>query len=229
MKRPAEAIKDFTVLITPNKIDFRPKGVNRQSCYKLDPKADPKVIEVTPLDGPAKGKTLRGLYALDGDRLKLCLQNGNGPAPTAFATKSDSGLRLLTLKREAADKDKEEKPFKASAGVRADDDKMRRLLNDWSDAAKKAFEAHKQEFLVGSISQITLIESSRRLLRAEVERSENKAARIAAYEANLNRIKEIADVEKLRFEAGKLSISDLQDTKAARCEAEFLLEREKAN
>jgi RNA polymerase sigma factor (sigma-70 family) len=110
---PAEAIKDFTVVISADKIAFKPKGENNQFSYKLDPKKNPKVIEIaTPLDSPAKGKALHGLYALDGDRLKLCLQNGSGAEPTEFATTSDSGLRLLTLKREPADKEKpkEEKP-----------------------------------------------------------------------------------------------------------------------
>jgi RNA polymerase sigma factor (sigma-70 family) len=158
---PAEAIKDFTVVITADKIAFSPKGENRQSSYKLDPKADPKVIAVTPLDGPAKGKTLRGLYALDGDRLKLCLQNGPGPEPTEFATTSDSGLRLLTLKREAADKDKpkEEKPKEGESqkdaeaiqgvwrvtaveteGKQRDDDRANRIKSqEWTIKADKIF------------------------------------------------------------------------------------------
>ena len=74
----ADEIKDFQVVFTADKLVFNPKGDNRASSYKLDPAKTPKVIEVTPQDGPAKGKTLHGLYELDGDRLKLCLQNGDG-------------------------------------------------------------------------------------------------------------------------------------------------------
>jgi RNA polymerase sigma factor (sigma-70 family) len=118
---PAEAIKDFAVLITADKIAFSPNGENRQASYKLDPKKDPKVIEMTPLDGPAKGKTLHGLYALEGDRLKLCLQNGPGKEPTEFATKADSGLRLLVLKRKMADKNKPKD--EKEAAVKPSDDK----------------------------------------------------------------------------------------------------------
>jgi RNA polymerase sigma-70 factor (ECF subfamily) len=123
---PSEAIKDATAVITADKIVFTPpKGENRQSSYKLDPKKDPKVIEIKPLDGPAKGKTINGLYALDGDRLKLCLTNGSGPAPTELATKSNSGFLLLILKRQPADKDKpkeeKSKEDKKAAGKPPDD------------------------------------------------------------------------------------------------------------
>ena len=43
---PAEAIKDFTVVISADKIAFKPKGENNQFSYKLDPKKNPKVIEI---------------------------------------------------------------------------------------------------------------------------------------------------------------------------------------
>jgi RNA polymerase sigma factor (sigma-70 family) len=98
-KAPPEAIKDFTVVITADKIVFNPKGENRSSKYKLDSTKKPKVIEVTPQDGPAKGKSQSAIYELDGDQLKLCIQNGEGQPPTEFATKAGDGLRLLILKR----------------------------------------------------------------------------------------------------------------------------------
>jgi RNA polymerase sigma factor (sigma-70 family) len=96
---PAEAIKDVTVVITADKVVFNPKGENRVSTYKLDSTKTPKVIVLTPLDGPAKGESLRAIYELKGDRLKLCLQNGKGDPPTEFATKPGTHLRLLVLKR----------------------------------------------------------------------------------------------------------------------------------
>ena len=96
---PSNTIKNLSLLITADKIAFNPGGENRQSTYKLDPAKTPKIIELTPQDGPAKGKTLRGLYELDGDRLKLCVQNGEGEEPTEFATKPGTGWRLLILRR----------------------------------------------------------------------------------------------------------------------------------
>src|SRR5262245_54704631 len=40
--------------------------------FMLDPKVSPKTIDLTPTDGPYKGKTFRGIYQLDGDELKAC-------------------------------------------------------------------------------------------------------------------------------------------------------------
>ncbi len=107
---PAEAIKDLTILVTADKMAFSPKGEDRQSLYKLDPTKTPKGIEMTPQDGPAKGKTVHGLYELDGDRLKLCLLNGPGEEPKEFATTPGSNLRLLILKRKPADDKPADKP-----------------------------------------------------------------------------------------------------------------------
>lgn len=96
---PAEAIKDFTVVISADKVRFNPKKDDRSATYKLDPTRTPKVIELTPLEGPAKGKPQRAIYELTGDRLKLCVQNGKGDPPMKFETKPGTDLRLLVLKR----------------------------------------------------------------------------------------------------------------------------------
>jgi RNA polymerase sigma factor (sigma-70 family) len=72
----------------------------RQHTYRLlDTKKTPKVIELTPLDEPAKGKPQKAIYELKGDRLKLCVQNGDGKPPTEFATKRGDGLLLLIFER----------------------------------------------------------------------------------------------------------------------------------
>jgi uncharacterized protein (TIGR03067 family) len=40
--------------------------------YKSDAAGYPKTIDLTPDRGPAKGKTLKGIYELDGNMLKIC-------------------------------------------------------------------------------------------------------------------------------------------------------------
>jgi uncharacterized protein (TIGR03067 family) len=40
--------------------------------YTLDPKKKPAVYEKKVLDGKDKGKTFSGIYAIDGDTLKMC-------------------------------------------------------------------------------------------------------------------------------------------------------------
>ena len=49
-------------------------------------------------DREAEGKTLLGIYALNGDNLRLCLAPTN--RPTAFATEVRTDTVLMILKRE---------------------------------------------------------------------------------------------------------------------------------
>ena len=101
---PAEAIGFLTVGVTADKVAFIPNGIFfGRSPYKLDPAKTPKVIELTPPDGPWKGTTVHCLYKLDGDDLKLCFLIGPGEEPKEFATTPGSNLRLLILKRKPAD------------------------------------------------------------------------------------------------------------------------------
>lgn len=100
---PEEVVKRFTVVITADKVRFKMKDKDSDEgicSYKLDASQSPKVIELTPLDGPAKDKPQRAIYELKGDRLKLCMQNGEGDPPTKFSTEEGTHLRLLVLKRE---------------------------------------------------------------------------------------------------------------------------------
>lgn len=68
--------------------------------YKIDPKANPKTIDLTATEGPNAGKTSKAIYEIEGGVLKLCnAMKPEGERPTAFATKSGDGLSLQTLKK----------------------------------------------------------------------------------------------------------------------------------
>jgi RNA polymerase sigma factor (sigma-70 family) len=81
----------------PNEVTFRFK-------YKLDAAAQPKAIDLIPEEGPARGKTLRGIYSLDSDELKICYVSPNTPEPEKkprpgeLAAKKDSGYVLLVFR-----------------------------------------------------------------------------------------------------------------------------------
>ncbi len=226
---PAEAIKDLTLVVSADKVAFNPGGEDRQSTYKLDPTKTPKRIELTPLDGPAKGKMVHCLYELDGDRLKLCLLNGPGEEPKEFATTPGSNLRLLVLERKPAGMDDaaKDKPNPSPAdGARSE--REQKLLQDWSDTANKAFELRKKYFVNGRTDIEPCIGAAQRLLAAELARSATKADRSAAYQAHLDRVTDIEKIVKAKFEAGKIAEADVADAEYYRIEAEILLEREKA-
>jgi uncharacterized protein (TIGR03067 family) len=72
-------------------------------AVKLDPSRSPKEIDLTGADGPGKGRTLKGIYKLENERLTICLPEGekkfapDTPRPTGF--KGGEGRSLLVLEK----------------------------------------------------------------------------------------------------------------------------------
>lgn len=100
-KLPAEGLKQFMLVFDGKKI--KAPG-NRVSTFELETDKKPKVIVLTPQDGPQKGKAQRGIYELDKDSLKLCINNVKQEAAKEFATKKGDGFTLFVLKRQPAKK-----------------------------------------------------------------------------------------------------------------------------
>ncbi|HEX4613918.1 MAG TPA: sigma-70 family RNA polymerase sigma factor, partial [Urbifossiella sp.] len=75
-------------------------GVVGNFAFKLDPTTSPKSIDITPADGPLRGKTLAGVYAVPGpNELRLCvrLDNAELGRPKGFVTTGEPGLYTLIL------------------------------------------------------------------------------------------------------------------------------------
>ena len=75
-----------------------PGGAVETGTYSLDAAKTPGHIDST-TDG--KDGTQRGIYAVEGDTLRMCLAT-QGPRPTEFATKAGTDLLLIVLKRRPA-------------------------------------------------------------------------------------------------------------------------------
>jgi RNA polymerase sigma factor (sigma-70 family) len=74
--------------------------VEEQGTIKLDPSKDPMEIDLQFQDGNKAGKTVLGVYAWDGEDLKLCLgEPGGEKRPTDFTTMVDDRF-LVVLKRQ---------------------------------------------------------------------------------------------------------------------------------
>ena len=83
------------LVIAKDKYEY-PKGINRISksgTFKVD--AAKGTIDFTPDDGPAKGKTLPGIFKVDGDTLTLCFTGAGNERPKDFKT-ADRGVVLAT-------------------------------------------------------------------------------------------------------------------------------------
>jgi uncharacterized protein (TIGR03067 family) len=99
-KFSADAVKKFSLVIRDDTITFNPDTAKRAASIKLGPASKPKSIVLTPFDVPGRVPPVRGIYALEDSRLRLCVDNDEGTAvPTDFATKHGSGLTLIVLER----------------------------------------------------------------------------------------------------------------------------------
>jgi uncharacterized protein (TIGR03067 family) len=72
------------------------------STIKIDPIAEPMTMDLTFTDGAPKGTTSLGIYKIEGGVLTICRAPAKKPRPTDFSSTPDSGLTLMTYKREAA-------------------------------------------------------------------------------------------------------------------------------
>lgn len=55
--------------------------------FTIDPSKKPKTIDYQVLDGPAKGKTLLGIYELEGDTFKSCFGAPEAERPKDYTGK----------------------------------------------------------------------------------------------------------------------------------------------
>ncbi len=89
------SFKAEKLIIKGNHDDAR----EEECTYTLDAKQSPHHLDFT---APNQDRPVQGIYELKGDELKLCLRHNSSSEgrPTEFATKADSRLVLLVLKKQ---------------------------------------------------------------------------------------------------------------------------------
>ena len=96
-----EIVKQLKVTITEDEFVWKGSDVEDKVKYSADPAKKPHAeFDMTALKGPNKDKVCPGIYKLDGDTLRICAaKTPTTPRPADFATKSNSGLTMMVLKR----------------------------------------------------------------------------------------------------------------------------------
>lgn len=105
-KSPDELLRDFTLVFAKDKVSVgsvsasRTSVVNLEGTLSLDPSKEPNGVDFIPAAGVFKGEVHSGIYALEGDTLRLCLPTRPlRERPSTFRSADGSNLILCTLKR----------------------------------------------------------------------------------------------------------------------------------
>lgn len=123
-KSPADEIKTMKVVQEGAEWKFYQGDditLGRDTVY---PDKSPKQVDSYYINGPVRDKVAKGLYKIDGDTVTYVHADPGKERPTEFATKPDSGLTLIVLKKmPAASKDGDKKDGDKKDGDKKDGDK----------------------------------------------------------------------------------------------------------
>jgi RNA polymerase sigma factor (sigma-70 family) len=104
-------------------------------------------------------------------------------------------------------------------------EKMRALLKAQFEAADTEARARWHEFLAGRGTIQFLLGSSQRLLEAERDLGDKKSDHLVALENHVKRMRAVEEMEVARFQAGRISIQELAESRFDHLQSEIQLER----
>jgi uncharacterized protein (TIGR03067 family) len=95
---PDDIVKQLKLTLTKDRYKTE-KGqvVLFDGVYKIDAGQRPKHIDITAPEGEQAGKTSQGIYALEGETLRMCYANKD--RPKEFESKPGSGATFVVWKR----------------------------------------------------------------------------------------------------------------------------------
>ncbi|HEV3204267.1 MAG TPA: TIGR03067 domain-containing protein [Gemmataceae bacterium] len=98
---PEDLVQDAKRVTKEDEVTVTLAGqVYLKAKFAISPSKKPKTIDYTLQDGSEKGKTMLGIYELEGDKVKFCFSSPGKDRPTEFNTKEDSGKTLSVWKRD---------------------------------------------------------------------------------------------------------------------------------
>src|SRR6266852_6134749 len=97
---PEDIVKQLKLTLTKDQYKTEKGQVLLfDGVYKIDAGQRPKHIDITAPEGEQAGKTSKGIYALEGETLKMCYANPDKDRPNDFESKPGSGVTLVVWKR----------------------------------------------------------------------------------------------------------------------------------
>jgi uncharacterized protein (TIGR03067 family) len=97
---PAKKLTGWRLTVAGDKMTTRDgTDVLDESTFRLDAAGKPRAIDLRLTEGPDKGKSVQGIYKLEGDTLTVCVAEPGRPRPRELASRAGSGHMLFVFKR----------------------------------------------------------------------------------------------------------------------------------
>jgi uncharacterized protein (TIGR03067 family) len=101
-KVPENETKLLDVVVADDRLVIKEDGkVVAEYRIKLDERKKPKTLDMVMVDGKEKEQVAPGIYVLEGDHLKLCVDEDCKSRPTTFGEEDAKTCSLIELKRKA--------------------------------------------------------------------------------------------------------------------------------
>src|SRR5437763_2873278 len=98
-KLSEDALKEFRLIIKGDKFTMNEGKNSFGGTFKIDPSKKPKTIDVQFTEGPQKGQNLMGIYQLEGDTYRICVDTVSKGRPSEFVGRRGSGYALEVYQR----------------------------------------------------------------------------------------------------------------------------------
>jgi uncharacterized protein (TIGR03067 family) len=100
-KVAAKETAPVEVVILATKMTFNDDGKFREEItLTVDAKQNPKTLDMKYTKGGNTGKMQTAIYAIEGDTLKICInEKKNGARPTEFTSTKENEFALVVLKK----------------------------------------------------------------------------------------------------------------------------------
>jgi len=97
---PAEKLSGTTLIIKKEKYTTLVKKKEYPATFTLDPKQDPKQIDMLIPDDSGKPQLSKGIYKIDGEKLIICRgQAPGGDRPRNFVSSATNDVFVMTWER----------------------------------------------------------------------------------------------------------------------------------
>jgi uncharacterized protein (TIGR03067 family) len=92
-------LKNTVLKLDNGKYEVTVANVPDKGNYAINPKMNPKTLDIAGIDGPNAGKKIPAIYELHGDTLRICYGLGDSPRPTEFKSSPGTQNFLVTYQR----------------------------------------------------------------------------------------------------------------------------------